>query len=208
MRAPLTPTAVCTMLRKGHGAEQLQRSFTCGQHARRSKVPHLCASQASHCKIARMSQFLLCARQQCLQGNARGSACEAACNLRPLNALLHARTIITAFCKACLTLFCAVGQLSSAVTHRSGCACRTVMSKLADALEGGSKGWAGAAYVRIEGSTDPRDRLAAAAKFRNDPNIRVALLSVTAAGGLCTFSGAFLTGSPVDAGQHRFEAPV
>ena len=59
------------------------------------------------------------------------------------------------------------------------------MSKLADALEGGSKGWAGAGYVRIEGATDPRDRLQAAARFRNDPTIRVALLSVTAAGAPC-----------------------
>ncbi|KAK9794347.1 hypothetical protein WJX73_008577, partial [Symbiochloris irregularis] len=67
---------------------------------------------------------------------------------------------------------------------------RTVMNKLADALEGGYKGWAGAAYVRIEGSTDPRDRMQAAARFRNDPDIRVALLSVTAAGVGLDFSAA------------------
>ena len=56
------------------------------------------------------------------------------------------------------------------------------MNKLADALEGGSQGWQGARYVRIEGATHVRDRHAAVAAFRKDPAIRVALLSVTAAG--------------------------
>ena len=56
------------------------------------------------------------------------------------------------------------------------------MNKLADALEGGSQGWQGARYVRIEGATHVRDRHAALAAFRKDPAIRVALLSVTAAG--------------------------
>ena len=56
------------------------------------------------------------------------------------------------------------------------------MNKLADALEGGSQGWQGARYVRIEGATHVRDRHAAVTAFRRDPAIRVALLSVTAAG--------------------------
>ena len=59
---------------------------------------------------------------------------------------------------------------------------RSVMNKLADALEGGSQGWQGARYVRIEGATHVRDRHAAVTAFRRDPAIRVALLSVTAAG--------------------------
>ena len=57
------------------------------------------------------------------------------------------------------------------------------MNKLANALEGGSKGWGGASYVRIEGATDIKDRHEAVKRFRMDPCIRVALLSVTAAGG-------------------------
>lgn len=57
------------------------------------------------------------------------------------------------------------------------------MAKLAAVLEGEGGGeWAGAEYVRIEGATDHRDRRAAAARFRDDPAVRVALLSVTAAG--------------------------
>lgn len=62
---------------------------------------------------------------------------------------------------------------------------RLVMAKLAAALEGEGGGeWAGAEYVRIEGATDHRDRRAAATRFRDDPAVRVALLSVTAAGAL------------------------
>lgn len=57
------------------------------------------------------------------------------------------------------------------------------MNKLADALEGGPRAWQGASYVRIEGATDIRDRHEAVKRFRTDPSIRVALLSVTAAGG-------------------------
>ncbi len=57
------------------------------------------------------------------------------------------------------------------------------MAKLAAALEGeGGGDWAGAEYVRIDGATDHRDRRAAAARFRDDPAVRVALLSITAAG--------------------------
>ena len=65
------------------------------------------------------------------------------------------------------------------------CLSRTVVSRLAAALEGegGTRGdWAGAAYVRIDGGSDHAERRAAAARFRDDPSIRVALLSVTAAG--------------------------
>ena len=60
-----------------------------------------------------------------------------------------------------------------------------ILDALQEFHEPYARGWAGAAYVRIEGSTDPRDRLQAAARFRNDPSIRVALLSVTAAGVPC-----------------------
>lgn len=58
------------------------------------------------------------------------------------------------------------------------------MSRLANALEGsqGREGWAGVPYVRIDGDTDGRDRQAACLRFSEDPSIRVALLSITAAG--------------------------
>ena len=67
---------------------------------------------------------------------------------------------------------------------------RSVMAKLAAALEGeggNASDWAGAEYVRIEGATDHRDRREACARFRDVPSVRVALLSVTAAGAqLCS----------------------
>ncbi len=58
------------------------------------------------------------------------------------------------------------------------------MSKLANALEGGpgKEGWGGVPYVRIDGETDSRDRRTACLQFKEDPAIRVALLSITAAG--------------------------
>jgi SNF2 family DNA or RNA helicase len=58
------------------------------------------------------------------------------------------------------------------------------MSRLAQALEGEGPGneWGGAPYVRIDGSSDGHDRRLAVNRFRDDPGIHVALLSVTAAG--------------------------
>ena len=57
------------------------------------------------------------------------------------------------------------------------------MARLASALEGeGVKDWAGAAYVRIDGATDHPSRREACRRFRDDPSVRVALLSVMAAG--------------------------
>ena len=57
------------------------------------------------------------------------------------------------------------------------------MRKLAQELEGtGQAEWAGVGYVQIDGSTDQRDRRGACQRFKNDPSIRVALLSVMAAG--------------------------
>lgn len=58
------------------------------------------------------------------------------------------------------------------------------MAKLANALEGGpgQEGWGGVPYVRIDGETDSRDRRTACLQFKEDPAIRVALLSITAAG--------------------------
>lgn len=56
------------------------------------------------------------------------------------------------------------------------------MDKLAYALEGQERGWTGAKYVRIDGSTDHRDRQEAVRQFANDPTVSVALLSITAAG--------------------------
>ena len=59
------------------------------------------------------------------------------------------------------------------------------MQRLAAALEGegvGETGWQGVPYVRIEGATDAADRHAAVQRFRDDVSIRVALLSITAAG--------------------------
>ncbi len=40
----------------------------------------------------------------------------------------------------------------------------------------------GVPYVRIDGDTDSRDRCAAVKRFADEPGVRVALLSVTAAG--------------------------
>ena len=40
----------------------------------------------------------------------------------------------------------------------------------------------GVPYVRIDGDTDSRDRCAAVRRFADEPGMRVALLSVTAAG--------------------------
>ncbi len=60
------------------------------------------------------------------------------------------------------------------------------MAKLAQALEGLGEGeWPGAEYVRIDGATDAHDRRDACQRFRDDPSVRVALLSVTAAGESC-----------------------
>ncbi len=59
------------------------------------------------------------------------------------------------------------------------------MRRLAQDLEGsGSTEWSGIGYVQIDGSTDHRDRRDACQRFKNDPGIRVALLSVMAAGKL------------------------
>lgn len=69
---------------------------------------------------------------------------------------------------------------------------RTVMAKLAAALDGAGAGrrWAGAPFVFIDGSTDAVDRRAACRRFRDDPAVRVALLSITAAGTGLDFSAA------------------
>lgn len=56
------------------------------------------------------------------------------------------------------------------------------MDKLAAALSGQHQNFAGVVYVRIDGSTDSEDRRAAVNRFRDDPTVSVALLSVTAAG--------------------------
>ncbi len=39
----------------------------------------------------------------------------------------------------------------------------------------------GVGYVRIDGSHDSAERQAAVGRFRSDPSVRVALLSITAA---------------------------
>ena len=57
------------------------------------------------------------------------------------------------------------------------------MSQLANALEGqDSEGSGQVPYVRVDGDTDSRDRRSAVLKFREDPSVKVALLSITAAG--------------------------
>ncbi|KAL4428086.1 hypothetical protein ABPG75_002175 [Micractinium tetrahymenae] len=66
---------------------------------------------------------------------------------------------------------------------------KTVMNRLAAALEGAS-GYAPVGYVRIDGGTDPEDRHMAVRRFRSDASVRVALLSVTAAGVGLDFSSA------------------
>jgi hypothetical protein len=43
------------------------------------------------------------------------------------------------------------------------------------------QGWRGVGYVRVDGSHDSTERLAAVKKFKQDPSCRVALLSITAA---------------------------
>eukprot|EP00879_Flechtneria_rotunda_P033364 GHRR01036946.1.p1 GENE.GHRR01036946.1~~GHRR01036946.1.p1 ORF type:complete len:302 (+),score=151.48 GHRR01036946.1:56-961(+) len=70
---------------------------------------------------------------------------------------------------------------------------RDVMDKLAAALSGYSPdlsigssnslshGVRGVGYVRVDGSHDSQERLAAVQRFRSDPLVRVALLSITAA---------------------------
>lgn len=65
---------------------------------------------------------------------------------------------------------------------------RLVMAGLAAALESSDGG--GVEYVRIDGDTDAEDRHAAAARFRTDPTVRVALLSLMAAGVGLDFSAA------------------
>ncbi|KAK9843831.1 hypothetical protein WJX81_008228 [Elliptochloris bilobata] len=71
---------------------------------------------------------------------------------------------------------------------------RTVMAKLAAALDGAAAGggrrWAGVPFVAIDGSTDAVDRRAACRRFRDDPAVRMALLSITAAGTGLDFSAA------------------
>ena len=66
------------------------------------------------------------------------------------------------------------------------------MAKLAAALDGAGAGrrWAGVPFVFIDGSTDAVDRRAACRRFRDDPAVRVALLSITAAGTGLDFSAA------------------
>jgi hypothetical protein len=85
--------------------------------------------------------------------------------------------------------------------------CRVVMDQLAAALAGysshiscsdehpdemeaaaaagsaaaGRRGWRGVGYVRVDGSHDSTERLAAVRRFKADPSVRVALLSITAA---------------------------
>lgn len=58
----------------------------------------------------------------------------------------------------------------------------------AAAAEGGSSSmaairrpWRGVSYVRVDGSHDSTERLAAVRRFKSDPNVQVALLSITAA---------------------------
>eukprot|EP00884_Botryococcus_braunii_P002065 jgi/Botrbrau1/1185/Bobra.0162s0066.1 len=69
---------------------------------------------------------------------------------------------------------------------------KDVMAKLAEALsgEGPGKEWGSVPFVRIDGGTDSFDRRAAVNRFRDDPNVRAALLSVTAAGTGLDFSKA------------------
>ena len=79
---------------------------------------------------------------------------------------------------------------------------RDVMSKLANALEGNQAkdGWAGVPYVRIDGETDSRDRRTACLRFKEEPAIRVALLSITAAGAL------LLSGTVASVTLHKLPA--
>jgi hypothetical protein len=49
------------------------------------------------------------------------------------------------------------------------------------AAAAGLPGWRGVRYVRVDGSHDSRERQAAVKRFKTDPSVRVALLSITAA---------------------------
>uniref|UniRef100_A0A1D2A8V2 DNA annealing helicase and endonuclease ZRANB3 n=1 Tax=Auxenochlorella protothecoides TaxID=3075 RepID=A0A1D2A8V2_AUXPR len=66
---------------------------------------------------------------------------------------------------------------------------KAVMAGLADAMEGAG-GAESVPYIRIDGDTDAEDRRQAAAQFQRNPRIRVALLSLLAAGVGLDFSAA------------------
>ncbi|WIA10259.1 hypothetical protein OEZ85_010458 [Tetradesmus obliquus] len=55
---------------------------------------------------------------------------------------------------------------------------------------GGRRRWHGVGYVRVDGSHDSTERLAAVRRFKADPSVRVALLSITAAAVGLDFSAA------------------
>lgn len=57
--------------------------------------------------------------------------------------------------------------------------------------------WRGVEYVRVDGSHDSTERLAAVKRFKHDPSVRVALLSITAA--------AVGTQARCGAAQHRLQ---
>lgn len=50
-----------------------------------------------------------------------------------------------------------------------------------DGSGGGGGAWRGVGFVRVDGSHDSRERQVAVQRFRSDPSVRVALLSITAA---------------------------
>jgi hypothetical protein len=51
----------------------------------------------------------------------------------------------------------------------------------AGAAAAGRRRWRGVSYVRVDGSHDSTERLAAVRRFKADSSVRVALLSITAA---------------------------
>lgn len=71
------------------------------------------------------------------------------------------------------------------------------MSQLANALEGQEGEAPGrTSYVRVDGDTDSRDRRSAVLKFREDPTVKVALLSITAAGNCVVMPTVYVVQSP------------
>lgn len=77
------------------------------------------------------------------------------------------------------------------------------MDGLAAALDG-AEGYSAVPFVRIDGASDGEERRAAAARFRADPAVRVALLSVTAAGVGLDFSCASVVVFAGVGGRHEW----
>jgi hypothetical protein len=77
----------------------------------------------------------------------------------------------------------ASAPLPSPASRTSAGSARASEAGFGDGVLGGGGGgaWRGVGFVRVDGSHDSRERQAAVQRFRSDPSVRVALLSITAA---------------------------